>query len=108
MRAAVRNCRVDSRQITRLSSRSVRRADTTAALTDLPEGDDEPKCRVGRDRVVGNRPVALVGRDDEQPPAADLHPDQPLVPTPDDLPHAELEVDRLLTERAFELGAGIE
>ena len=64
---------------------------------DPDEVDDEDQRLVGRDRAVAGagRPVALVGRDDEQPAAALAQADEALVPARDDHAGAELEGERL-------------
>src|SRR6185436_14810590 len=50
------------------------------------------------------RAVAEIGRDDQRPRAADLHPGNTLIPAADHLPGAELERKRLtVVLRAVEL-----
>ena len=50
-----------------------------------------------------SRPVAKLGRDDELPLAADLHPQDSEVPALDDLPGPQLELERLPVLEAVKL-----
>ena len=77
----------------------------SAELADLRQVDVEDERRVRRDRRrLALRAVREVGRDRQPPPAADLHPDQALVPALDDLALAE----RQLEGRLAALPGGVE
>src|SRR5215212_3855706 len=64
-------------------------------LADLRQVDDEDERLVRADRRLALGAVGEVGRDDEQPAAALLHPGHALVPARDDLAGAQRERERL-------------
>src|SRR5205085_2969315 len=77
-------------------------------LADVDEVDDEDQRLAGLDGAAGAAvAVAQVRRDDQLAPAADLHPEQAVVPALDDLADTDAEGQRLTAvPRGVELLAG--
>ena len=80
---------VDKAVVARLPPTLRRRA---AALFDLEDLNGEVQCAPRRDAPSWEPalPVALAGRDEQLARLALLHPEAPLVPALDDLPHPGL------------------